>query len=119
MERTDGDFEHVNGLATARLPRAMPTSRACMSRRLAEPEAFLRGLMHTDGWRGVNRVHVKCKGDSYPRYQFSNRSDDIRKLFTDTCENLGVRWRQWTTYHVSVARRESVAILNTVTGPKR
>jgi hypothetical protein len=81
------------------------------------PGDFLRGLIHTDGWRGVNRVYVK--GKHYEsRYQFSNRSDDIRKLFTDTCEKLAVEWRQWTRYHISVARRESVAILDSVVGPK-
>jgi hypothetical protein len=58
------------------------------------PEAFLRGLIHTDGWRGVNRVHVKGKDYEYPRYQFSNRSDNIRRLVTATCEKLGVARRQ-------------------------
>lgn len=82
------------------------------------PHAFLRGLIHTDGWRGVNRVHAKGKDYEYPRYQFSNRSDDIRKLFTDTCDKLGVEWRPWTRYHISVARRESVAFLDSFIGPK-
>ena len=84
----------------------------------AAPQPFLRALIHTDGWRGLNRVHVKGKDYAYPRYQFSNRSDDIRKLFTDTCEKLGVEWRQWTRYHVSVARRNSVAYLDTFIGLK-
>jgi hypothetical protein len=84
----------------------------------AEPEAFLRGLIHTDGWRGLNRVNVKGKDYAYPRYQFSNRSDDIRKLFTDACDRLGVAWRQWTRFHISVARRDSVALLDTFIGPK-
>jgi hypothetical protein len=82
------------------------------------PQAFLRGLIHTDGWRGMNRVHVKGKDYAYPRYQFSSRSDDIRKLFTDTCDKLGIEWRPWTRYHVSVARRESVALMDTFVGPK-
>jgi hypothetical protein len=82
------------------------------------PQAFLRGLLHTDGWRGLNRVHVKGKDYASPRYQFSSRSDDIRKLFTDTCDALGVKWRPWTRYHVSVAQRESVALLDSFIGPK-
>lgn len=82
------------------------------------PGSFLRGLIHTDGWRGLNRVHVKGRDYEYPRYQFSNRSDDIRSLFTDACEKLGVKWRQWTRYHVSVAQSESVAILDSFIGPK-
>jgi hypothetical protein len=82
------------------------------------PGLFLRGLIHTDGWRGVNRVYVKGKDYEYPRYQFSNRSDDIRRLFTDACDTLGVQWRKWARYHISVARRESVALVDTFIGPK-
>jgi hypothetical protein len=84
----------------------------------AEPGAFVRGLIHTDGWRGVNRVRVKGREYEYPRYQFSNRSDDIRRLFCDACDRLGVAWRPWTRFHVSVARRDSVEILDRVVGPK-
>jgi hypothetical protein len=63
-------------------------------------------------------VHVKGRTTSYPGYQFSNRSDDIRRLFTDTCEKLGIEWRQWTRFHVSVAKRSSVAVLDSFIGPK-
>lgn len=82
------------------------------------PEAFLRGLIHSDGWRGLNRVKVKGRWYAYPRYQFSNRSDDIRTLFTNTCDVIGVQWRPWGRYHVSVARRDSVAYLDSFIGPK-
>jgi hypothetical protein len=82
------------------------------------PEAFLRGLIHTDGWRGLNRVRAKGKDYEYPRYQFSNRSDDIRKLFTDVCDRLGVEWRPWTRYHISIARQQSVAYLDRFIGLK-
>jgi hypothetical protein len=61
---------------------------------------------------------VKGRDYEYARYQFSNRSDDIRRLFTEACDMLGVRWRPWTRYHVSVARRESVEILDYFVGPK-
>jgi hypothetical protein len=83
-----------------------------------EPECFLRGLIHSDGWRGLNRVKVKGRWYAYPRYQFSNRSHDIRTLFTDTCDLLGVQWRPWGRYHISVARRDSVARLDSFIGPK-
>jgi hypothetical protein len=85
----------------------------------ANPRPFLRGLIHTDGWRGLNRVHVKGKEYSYVRYQFSNRSDDIKRLFTDACDAIGVDWRPWGPFHISVARRESVAKLERFIGPKR
>jgi hypothetical protein len=84
----------------------------------AASKPFVRGLIQTDGWRGVNRVRAKGRDYAYPRYQFSNRSDDIRKLFTDACDRLGVAWRQWTRYHVSVARRGAVAYLDSFVGPK-
>ena len=81
-------------------------------------EAFLRGLVHSDGWRGLNRVKVKGRWYAYPRYQFSNRSDDIRRMFTDACDALGILWRPWGRYHVSIARREAVARLDAFIGPK-
>ena len=84
----------------------------------AEPEEFLRGLIHSDGWRGMNRVHVKGRDYEYARYQFSNRSEDIKRLFTDTCDRLGIEWRRWGRYHISVARRASVALLDEFIGPK-
>ena len=45
------------------------------------PWAFLRGLLHSDGCRVLNRVN----GKDYPRYFFTQVSDDIRRLFSDTC----------------------------------
>ena len=84
----------------------------------AAPGQFLRGLIHTDGWRGLNRVFVKGKHYEYPRYQFSNRSDDIRKLFTDVCDLLEIAWRPWGRWHISVARRDAVAKLDEFVGLK-
>ena len=84
-----------------------------------EPGRFARGLIQSDGWRGENRVHVKGKDYSYPRYQFSNRSDDIRGLFCHACDLLGVAWRPWGRWHISVARRADVARLDVHVGPKR
>ena len=82
------------------------------------PGELLRGLIHSDGWRGINRVFVKGRWYEYPRYQFSNRSDDIRRIFTDTCDLMGVQWRPWGRWHISVARHESVARLDQFVGPK-
>jgi hypothetical protein len=84
----------------------------------ASPQPFLRALIHTDGWRGTNLVHVKGRDYAYPRYRFSNRSDDIRRLFTDTCDLIGVAWRPWGRFHISIARREAVAKLDAFIGPK-
>jgi len=82
------------------------------------PGRFVRGLIHSDGWRGENRVRSKGRDYSYPRYQFSSRSDDIRALFTHACDLLGVAWRPWGRWHISVARRDAVALLDEHVGPK-
>jgi hypothetical protein len=80
----------------------------------AYPEEFLRGLVHSDGSRSINRV----SGRSYPRYMFSNRSADIRRLFCDACERIGVHWTQSYKFTISVARARDVARLDTFIGPK-
>jgi hypothetical protein len=78
------------------------------------PKQFLRGLIHSDGCRVLN--HVNGKG--YPRYFFSQVSDDIRNLFCETCDRLGVQWRLNRWNSVSIARAPSVAILDSFIGPK-
>jgi hypothetical protein len=83
-----------------------------------EPERFVRGLIHSDGCRFVNRVHVNGKTYAYPRYNFTNASTDIRQLFTDTCDRLGVAWRRMNARNISIARREAVARLDEFVGPK-
>ncbi len=61
------------------------------------PWEFIWGLVHSDGCRITNwttrLVGGERKGYEYPRYWFTNVSDDIRKLYTDTLEKLGVEWK--------------------------
>ncbi|MFJ3085707.1 helix-turn-helix domain-containing protein [Streptomyces sp. NPDC086838] len=92
----------------------------------AHPWDFVRGLIHSDGCRTMNwttRVvgGVK-KRYEYPRYWFTNVSDDIRQLYTDTLDKLGVQWTHCTRagkeYNISVARRASVALMDAHVGPK-
>jgi hypothetical protein len=66
----------------------------------------------------MNRVVTRGKRYEYSRYFFDNESDDIRNLFIDACTRLGVNARH-NRSSVSVARRESVAILDRIVGPKR
>jgi len=66
----------------------------------------------------VNRVEVKQKIYTYPRYNFTSASSDIRRLFTDACDQLGIEWRQMNARNISVARRDSVARLDEFVGPK-
>lgn len=84
----------------------------------ADPQQFLRGLIHSDGCRSTNTIRHPKRTYTYPRYQFTNHSDDIRRLFCDTCEAIGVRWTRMNRWTISVARREHVAALDTFIGPK-
>lgn len=84
-----------------------------------EPGRLLRGLVHSDGCRVTNRVTVKGKEYRYPRYFFCNHSADIRGIFCRYCETLGIEWRPDGWRNISIARRESVALLDRFVGPKR
>ncbi|MFC6064597.1 helix-turn-helix domain containing protein [Streptomyces ochraceiscleroticus] len=92
----------------------------------AHPWEFIRGLIHSDGCRITNWTTRMVGGErkryEYPRYFFTNKSDDIRKLFTDTLAKVGVEWsvlaRGSDPFNVSVARRASVALMDAHVGPK-
>jgi hypothetical protein len=87
------------------------------------PKPFLRGLIHSDGCRTVNRFRTRLPSGrvaeyEYPRYFFSNLSADIRSLFCAYCDRLGVRWTLSNHRNVSVSHRDAVAILDGFIGPK-
>jgi len=86
-------------------------------------EAFIRGLIHSDGCRTVNRFKTKLPSGrvaeyEYVRYFFSNLSPDIRRMFCYVCEGLGIRWTQSNPRNISVSHRDSVAKLEAFVGPK-
>jgi hypothetical protein len=98
-----------------------PWQRAILDR---QPRAFLRGLLMSDGCRCINRFKVALPSGrlaeyAYPRYFFSNLSEDIRGLFCEYCDRLGIRWTQSNPRNISVAHRRSVALLDEFVGPKR
>jgi hypothetical protein len=80
---------------------------------------FLRGLIHSDGCRSTNTIHKGRETYRYPRYQFTNASADIRALFCNACDRLGIAWRRMNARNISVARREAVARMDEFIGPKR
>jgi hypothetical protein len=86
------------------------------------PGDFARGLFHSDGCRGMNRVRrTLADGDrwyEYPRYLFSNKSLDILGLCGQSLDRLGVQWRFARWDMISVARKEAVARLDEFVGPK-
>ncbi|MGV9338337.1 helix-turn-helix domain-containing protein [Streptomyces sp. NPDC003688] len=90
------------------------------------PWPFVRGLVHSDGCRITNWTTRLVGGErkryEYPRYFFTNVSDDIRRLYTDALEALGVEWthctRHGNPYNISVARKASIALMDAHVGPK-
>jgi hypothetical protein len=92
----------------------------------AHPWEFVRGLVHSDGCRVTNwtvrTVAGAPKRYEYPRYFFTNVSADIRRLYCDTLDRVGVEWRMTRRgdrpYNISVARRASVALMDRYVGRK-
>jgi hypothetical protein len=103
-----------------------PIALARWQREIVERHAwqFVRGLIHSDGCRSVNRFKTKLPSGrvaeyAYPRYFFSNLSSDIRGLFCEACDQLGLRWTQSNARNISISHRASVALLDEFVGPKR
>ena len=89
----------------------------------AHPRELLRGLIHSDGCRCVNRFKTELPSGriaeyEYPRYFFSNLSADIRRIFCEHCELLGIQCTQSNPRNVSISHRKSVALLDEFVGPK-
>ncbi|WP_176725030.1 MULTISPECIES: transcriptional regulator [unclassified Streptomyces] len=92
----------------------------------AYPWEFIRGLVHSDGCRITNWTERTVAGVrkryEYPRYFFTNVSADIRRLYCDTLDRVGVEWRETrrgdVPYNISVARRASVALMDLRVGAK-
>jgi hypothetical protein len=75
---------------------------------------FLRGLIHSDGCRFMNTGR---DGWRQPRHSFHNYSDDIRRMFCDTCERLGLH-RTAANHTIYVSRKADVARMDEFIGPK-
>ncbi|MBC7814442.1 MAG: transcriptional regulator [Burkholderiales bacterium] len=90
----------------------------------AYPLEMFRGLYHSDGSRFSNVVN----GKDYPRYQFSNCSPDINRIFRETCAKLGLEWSVGTRgkraanggihENTFISKRKDVEYLDSVIGPK-
>ena len=88
------------------------------------PKAFIRGLIHSDGSRVLNRFTVALPSGvlreyAYVRYFFTNLSTDIQGLFCASCDQLNIRWTKSSGKNISVASRQSVALLDSFVGIKR
>jgi hypothetical protein len=79
-----------------------------------EREAFVRGLIHSDGCR----IIANDRGNPSVRYHFSNLSEDIKQLYCDSLDALGVRWTRPCAKQIAVYRKASVKVLDGFIGPK-
>ena len=84
-----------------------------------DPRPLLRGLIHSDGCRHLNTIRHPKKTYRYSRYEFTNRSEDIKRIFCAACDRLEIDWRVMNAKTISIARRESVARMDQFIGPKR
>jgi hypothetical protein len=77
------------------------------------------GLFHSDGARVANWARSPVgKRYDYPRWQFSNRSEDIHTLCQSTLDLVGVEWRRSNRWTTSVSKHEAVAKLDGLIGLK-
>jgi hypothetical protein len=83
-----------------------------------ETPTFLRGLIHSDGCRAINTIKARGRVYRYPRYQFTNASVDIMRMFTDACDRMDIHWTRLGPRDVAVSRRGDVARLDEFIGPK-
>lgn len=88
----------------------------------AHPAELLRGLFHSDGCRTNNWATRTVAGErkryDYPRWQFTNNSEEIRAWCCEALDRLGVPWRQSSWKTVSVSTRGGVETLDALLGPK-
>jgi hypothetical protein len=78
------------------------------------PFDLLRGLLDSDG----SRFDRKVDGKTYPAYEFSNESADIRDIFCRLARAVGLGFTLPKANVVSIARRQHVAVLDLNVPPK-
>lgn len=109
--------QHGPGMKHTRTIKLEPWQQAIVDR---HPDWFIRGLIHSDGCRSMNRIKRR-DGEGYyeyPRYFFSNKSQDIHGLLGDALDRLGIEWRFSRTDVISIAKKEAVARMEKIVGPK-
>ncbi|MGH3085047.1 MAG: hypothetical protein ACRDNP_13550, partial [Gaiellaceae bacterium] len=83
------------------------------------PQQFIRGLLHSDGCRITNFATTRdgCRYE-YPQYLLTNASEDIRALFCEALKQVGARYTHPSPRNVSIARAESIRLLEAFVGAK-
>lgn len=104
--------QHGPGRKHLRRIRLDPWQRAIISDHHRE---LIRGLIHSDGCRIV----ANDRGVLSVRYHFSNLSEDIKRIYCDSLDALGIRWTRPCDKQIAVYRKESVRMMDGFIGPKR
>lgn len=104
--------QHGPGRKHERRITLAPWQQAIVTR---EPQGFIRGLIHSDGCRIV----ANDRGRPSPRYHFSNLSEDIKRLYCDSLDALGIPWTRPSAKQIAAYRLGAVEVLDTFVGPKR
>jgi hypothetical protein len=80
---------------------------------------LIRGLIHSDGAR-IIATERKGRYVRYaPRYVFSNRSENILRIFGAACETIGIHCTRASEKQIAVYTKAAVARLDEFVGPKR
>jgi hypothetical protein len=117
------EFQSVMALIESGLSDSEIAQRTGVGRRSMNGWRHGRGVSYhlrvsraTPAWRPREPAAYAYE---YPRYFFSNLSEDIRDIFYEHCDMLGLRWTQASARNISVANRAGVATLDQFVGPKR
>jgi hypothetical protein len=81
----------------------------------SQRQPFIRGLIHSDGCRVV----ANDRGVKSVRYHFTNKSEDIKRIFCDSLDALGIHWTRPCDRQIAVYRKACTAALDEFVGPKR
>jgi hypothetical protein len=104
--------QHGPGRKHLRRIKLVPWQEAIVN---MERRSLVRGLIHSDGCR----VIANDRGLPSVRYAFSNRSEDIKRIFCESLDALGIAWTRPCERQIAVYRKDSVAALDAFVGPKR
>jgi hypothetical protein len=78
-------------------------------------EYLIRGLIQSDGCRVV----ANDRGISSVRYHFSNRSEDIKRIYCKSLDALGIGWTRPCGKQIAVYSKAGTARLDEFVGPKQ
>jgi len=79
------------------------------------PKAIIKGLLDSDGCRFIATLGKK----KYLRFQFTNKSEDIKDIFCKVCDTLNIGyWRKVGYKNINIQRKQSVDIVDKFYEPK-